>query len=199
MARIVIAMGAQRGRVFHLKQGLNRIGRTVENDFQIPDASVSSHHCEILQSNTSVSIRDLNSTNGTLADGIVVGGEAFYPLQKNLRLGSVHLELETEEVPVVRIPEVPMLERPVSSGKLPDGSPACPNHPEAAALFKCTKCEQTLCDCCVRGVGRKGGVKLVFCTLCSGPCVQLPSSGRRRKKKTILGWLTSTLKLPFSR
>jgi len=46
-----------------------KIGRNADNDIRLDDATVSSHHAEIVQSHTSVIIRDCNSTNGTYVNG----------------------------------------------------------------------------------------------------------------------------------
>lgn len=198
MAILSIITGAQRGRVYHLRPGTNRIGRSRDNDFQVPDTSVSGHHCELTRSETGILVRDLNSTNGTFVDGKVLPGDTSERLEQFLQIGTIQLELELErngaDAPVVRIPELPLLEKPVSSGKLPDGSPACANHPEGAATHQCRNCQQTLCDACVRVVGREGGNKLVFCTLCSAQCepvLFVPAAGQRNK---MFNWLTRRIK-----
>jgi len=46
-----------------------KIGRNADNDIRLDDATVSSHHAEILQTNDAVKIKDCNSTNGTYVNG----------------------------------------------------------------------------------------------------------------------------------
>ena len=46
-----------------------KIGRNSDNDIRLDDATVSSHHAEITQSEGEVNIRDCNSTNGTYVNG----------------------------------------------------------------------------------------------------------------------------------
>ena len=48
-----------------LKVEKTTIGRVDDNAFPIPEASVSSHHCEVLLRGADIVLRDLNSTNGT--------------------------------------------------------------------------------------------------------------------------------------
>lgn len=49
-----------------------KIGRNADNDIRLDDATVSSHHAEIIQSPTEVIIRDCGSTNGTYVNGNAV-------------------------------------------------------------------------------------------------------------------------------
>jgi hypothetical protein len=90
----------------------------------------------------------------------------------------------------------------ITSTVLPDGTPACVNHPELAATYRCAKCQQTLCESCVRMVRRMAGETLVFCTLCAGACeflgpVSAEPAHHGPVKKTFIGRLTQSLHLPF--
>ncbi len=71
------------------------IGRVDDNTFPIVEASVSSHHCEILLRGSEVVVRDLNSTNGTFISGEKITERTLKPGQI-LRLGQVELRLEAE-------------------------------------------------------------------------------------------------------
>lgn len=51
------------------------IGRLGDNDVQLDEGSVSSHHAEIVASNGNAVLRDLDSTNGTFRNGEQVTGE----------------------------------------------------------------------------------------------------------------------------
>lgn len=56
----------QEGRRFPLRQdGATRLGRALDNDIVIADASVSRHHAEIVATNGAFEVRDLKSHNGT--------------------------------------------------------------------------------------------------------------------------------------
>jgi hypothetical protein len=52
-----------------LKDGENTIGRSADNDICVGEDGVSGHHCRVTVNGASVTITDLNSTNGTLVDG----------------------------------------------------------------------------------------------------------------------------------
>lgn len=65
-----------------------RIGRAEDNDFVIPDGSVSSYHGEIINKGEGIELRDLGSTNGTHFDGARVE-QAEVGAGQSFRLGSV--------------------------------------------------------------------------------------------------------------
>jgi len=80
-----------------LKADKTTVGRVEDNTFQIAEASVSSHHCEILLRGSDVVIKDLNSTNGTFVNGEKISESVLKPGQ-TLRLGQVEMRLEAEGV-----------------------------------------------------------------------------------------------------
>jgi predicted component of type VI protein secretion system len=98
MAKLVIQSAEQKGRAYELKVDKTTVGRVDDNTFQIADASVSSHHCEILLRGTEVIIRDLNSTNGTFINEEKISESVLKPGQK-LRLGQIELSLESADAP----------------------------------------------------------------------------------------------------
>jgi len=95
MAKLVILSQGMTGRSHELKVDKTTIGRVDDNTFPIAEASVSSHHCEVLLRGTDVVIHDLNSTNGTFINGERITESVLKPGQ-TLRLGQVELRLETE-------------------------------------------------------------------------------------------------------
>ena len=103
MAKLVIQSAEQKGRSYELKVDKTTVGRVDDNTFQIADASVSSHHCEILLRGTDVVIKDLNSTNGTFINEDKISESILKPGQK-LRLGQIELSLETSDGPVPAAP-----------------------------------------------------------------------------------------------
>ncbi|MCX7871892.1 MAG: FHA domain-containing protein [Verrucomicrobiae bacterium] len=95
MARLVILSEGMTGRIYELKAEKTTVGRVEDNAFQIPEPSVSSHHCEIYLKGDEVLVKDLNSTNGTFIDGIQINEGVLKPGQI-LRLGQVLLRLESD-------------------------------------------------------------------------------------------------------
>jgi pSer/pThr/pTyr-binding forkhead associated (FHA) protein len=95
MAKLVILTQGMTGRAHELNVDRTTIGRVEDNTFQIADASVSSHHCEVLLRGGEVLIRDLNSTNGSYINDAQITESVLKPGQK-LRLGQIELKLETE-------------------------------------------------------------------------------------------------------
>ena len=95
MAKLVLLSQGLIGRTHELKVDKTTIGRVDDNTFPIVEASVSSHHCEILLQGADVLVRDLNSTNGTFINGEKITEAALRPGQV-LRLGQIEMRLETE-------------------------------------------------------------------------------------------------------
>src|ERR1051325_11780371 len=98
MAKLVLLSAGMTGRTHELKVDKTTIGRLEDNTFQIPEPSVSSHHCEVLLNGNAVVIKDLNSTNGTFINGDKISESPLKPGQV-LRLGQIELRLETDAAP----------------------------------------------------------------------------------------------------
>lgn len=98
MAKLVVLSEGFAGRTHELKGEKITIGRLEDNTFQIPEPSVSSHHCEILIRGKDIVVRDLQSTNGTFINGEPVTEAVLKPGQI-LRLGAVELRLEDDTAP----------------------------------------------------------------------------------------------------
>jgi len=98
MARIVLLSEGFNGRTYELKVDRTTVGRVSDNAFEIPEASVSSHHAEIILRGNDVLIRDLGSTNGTFINGEKIT-EAVLKAGQTLRFGTVEMRLDTGEAP----------------------------------------------------------------------------------------------------
>lgn len=98
MAKLVILSQGMTGRSHELKVDKTTIGRVDDNTFPIAEASVSSHHCEVLLRGNDVVVNDLNSTNGTFINGDKITGEAVLKPGQILRLGQIELRLDVEGV-----------------------------------------------------------------------------------------------------
>jgi pSer/pThr/pTyr-binding forkhead associated (FHA) protein len=124
MAKLVVLSAGMTGRTQELKVDKTTIGRLEDNTFQIAEASVSSHHCEVLLRGSDVVVRDLNSTNGTFINGEKVTEKAIKPGQI-LRLGQIELRLETDApaAPTKKhLDQTLVMQRGVSLNELEQGS-----------------------------------------------------------------------------
>jgi len=103
MARLVLLSEGFNGRTYELKVEKTTVGRVADNAFEIPEASVSSHHAEIILRGNDIVIRDLGSTNGTFINGEKITEAVLKPGQ-TLRFGTIDLRLDTGEGSVASAP-----------------------------------------------------------------------------------------------
>ncbi len=194
MARLLIKSNGFNERPIELQLGVNRVGRSPDNDIQIEHVTISARHCDLMLDNSGILVRDMDSTNGTFVAGEPVR-EARLSAGQTLHLGDVELLVEDTEIRI----EIPKftVPRPAPPVVLPNGSLLCPRHPEAQVTHQCTHCREMLCDACVRRIRRRGGKTLKLCPLCSHKCE--PLGGEKKKKRTLLTILQRTVKLPFVR
>ncbi len=132
MARLIIYSGTPQVRELELKPGANSLGRGNDNDIQIHDDSVSTHHAQIIVDGSSAFIKDLNSTNGTFINDSQVNEGVLQPGQ-SLRLGGVELILQADApaAAVIRTDVSSPDPAPVPAGRsLKPSSP----HPTTAIL-----------------------------------------------------------------
>lgn len=194
--------GITQPATFELEQGFNTLGRNPTNDFRVHDATVSSFHCEIVFSESSVLVRDLGSTNGTFIDGKRVEEDTLRAGQI-LRLGSAELRLEARGEPEtarVTIPKVSVEQLPAPK-TLADGYPACLNHPGVHASHRCKRCQKDFCSECVHVLRLAGGNMRVFCPACSSQCESLPlppgaqTTPPKKKEESLLSRLSQTIRI----
>jgi hypothetical protein len=173
MVRLRIEGSPQGVREILLKPGLNRLGRVEDNDFQVSDDSISSHHCQIELKDGVITVWDLNSTNGTFIDGQPIQQATLHPGQV-LSLGTVPMVCEADsDGETARVLAGPF---PPAASPLPapaaGGIEVCNHHPQAAAKWCCLKCGTAFCSTCVNTT-RVGGEFFRACTRCGGSCVSV--------------------------
>jgi len=123
MAKLVLLSAGMTGRTYDLKAEKTSIGRVEDNQFQIAEPSISSHHCEVLLRGNDVVVKDLNSTNGTFINGEKVTESPLKPGQI-LRLGQVEIRLETDASPTApkKLSQTMVMQRGVSLTELEQGA-----------------------------------------------------------------------------
>ncbi len=162
-----------------LQPGLNRLGRVEDNDFQIADDSVSSHHCQIELKDGVITVWDLDSTNGTFIDGQPIRQAVLHPGQV-LGLGTVPLicqkDPDGEPTGVSAGPPPAAGGFPAMESSIPApvaGNPdVCAEHPQTAAKWCCVKCGSAFCTACVKTT-RVGGEFFRACPKCGGSCLSV--------------------------
>ena len=83
MAKLVVSFPAGSETSHDLSDDHITVGRLPDNVIQIEDASVSSHHAELVRRDGGYTVRDLDSTNGTRVNGETVTEQ---PLQEGDRV-----------------------------------------------------------------------------------------------------------------
>lgn len=192
MARLLIKSEEFGNQIMELKLGVNRVGRSAGNDFQIEHPTISATHCELLVADGELIVRDCSSTNGTFFDGERIK-EVRLGAGQTFALGDVEILVESTDMKVA-IPQFDM-PRPAPPIVLSDGSLICPRHPKAKVTHQCVHCREVMCDACVHRLRRRGGKLLKLCPTCSHECELI--GGSKKKRKSLLNFLHRTVKLPF--
>src|ERR1041385_1013047 len=97
MARLIVKTQNGGGQVIELKLGVNRLGRSPDNDFQIEHATISALHCEVHLEGEELIVRDCDSTNGTFVRGEPIQHAALSAGQ-SFSLGDVEILVETTDL-----------------------------------------------------------------------------------------------------
>lgn len=181
---------------FELVPGLNKLGRNPTNDVRVSDPSISSFHAEITFEGATIRVVDLGSTNGTFIDEVRITEGHLTPESK-LRLGNVRFGIE--EMAVTPVCQVPQNAAGPAPAALVDLAPSCVYHSGSRAAYRCENCAGAFCPECVKVVGQGQFVATTICPMCKGQCYALPSHAPERQRQGLLGRLTQTLKVPFSR
>jgi pSer/pThr/pTyr-binding forkhead associated (FHA) protein len=95
-----------------------------DNTFQIADASVSSHHAEIVLRGSDILVKDLNSTNGTFINNEKISEAVLLPGQ-TLRFGQVEIKIDDGK-PVTAPAGSPPAPAPVAPKKQVEGTMIIP-------------------------------------------------------------------------
>ncbi len=112
MTRLYMIRGPMQGHAFDLNDSTTSIGRSIDNDIQIDDPSVSRFHAKINSKGDDLFIEDMKSQNGTLIDGKAIPPFETVQLRKgiSIALGNILFILGKQSgagEPVTRIDEVP--------------------------------------------------------------------------------------------
>ncbi len=87
---LVVLSGRDRGTEREIAGEVFHIGKGLENDLVLGDATVSRRHCQIRREGPGYLLRDLDSTNGTMLDGADIK-EAWLKGGAVLTVGDVEL------------------------------------------------------------------------------------------------------------
>lgn len=195
MAQLQIQTEGFDNRLLVLRLGVNRVGRSPDADFCIAHSTVSGLHCELVLRESGVTVRDLDSTNGTFVNDSRVR-EAELSAGQTLRLGDVELRVDNVDA-TVAIPKYNRTDLPAPPVVVDDGKIVCPRHRLAHVTYQCTVCKEVMCDACVHQLRRKGGKKvLLLCPVCSG-AVEPFGGPRQPVKKSLFSRVAETVKLKF--
>src|SRR5215468_3812665 len=91
--RLRVLDGHDRGRVLVSSGARTLVGTDAKTDLTLTDPTVSRFHCELVVANGVVTVRDLDSKNGTVVSGVAVR-EARLDPEATLRLGNTQLRFE---------------------------------------------------------------------------------------------------------
>lgn len=89
---LIMVEGDLPGQVFRIAPGRHIIGRKPECDIRIRERAVSGAHAEVVRVRDTVTIHDLNSTNGTLLDGEKLRRSATLAPGQLLKIGNCVLK-----------------------------------------------------------------------------------------------------------
>jgi hypothetical protein len=152
MAKLIIRTEGLTAEVIELKPGVNRLGRSSRNDFQLDHHSISRFHAEVIVTEHWICVRDMDSSNG-----VFVNDEQVQ-------------ECPLENGNILRLGDVSMLVKDAPVLKTPRELAACEYHPETAATMMCKQCHRKFCGSCIHILRRTGGQILRLCPACSGHC-----------------------------
>ena len=103
--KLLIISGPLQGQEFVINKEVFSIGSGKQNDLTLSDSTISKRHCEITVDEGGYQIRDLESTNGTLVQGVKVAA-AFLNPGTEFQLGKTRVIFcplqESRDIPLSR-------------------------------------------------------------------------------------------------
>lgn len=112
--RLVVEAGPDKGREIVVPVGVLSLGRASENDVSLLDPILSRHHCQLSYDGVNLTVKDLDSANGTLVNGADVTGCKLH-LGDCVEIGDTRM----------RVTEVPGETAPETAAK-DEGKPPAP-------------------------------------------------------------------------
>ena len=88
--KLLVISGPLQGQEFVISKDVFSIGSGKQNDLTMDDSTISRRHCEITIGEDGYQIRDLDSTNGTLVQGVKVAS-AFLNPGAEFQIGTTHI------------------------------------------------------------------------------------------------------------
>lgn len=100
MWSLIIRSSNEARREHILKAGRNVLGRRIDNDVTLQDGAASGYHAEIHYDKTSdtITIQDLESTNGTFVNGKRIYNSQILYHEDNIRIGVCLITLISSEI-----------------------------------------------------------------------------------------------------
>lgn len=89
--QLIVLSSSAKGKKLDLNRPLTKIGKKEDNDLVLDEKTVSRNHVEIVQTEDSYLLKDLDSTNGTFINDIRVK-EAYLSPGDVIRIGTVRVE-----------------------------------------------------------------------------------------------------------
>jgi hypothetical protein len=100
--KFVVVDGQSLGQVIQLHPGDYTLGRGAQADLKLDDLAVSRQHAQLTVQSGGVTVKDLNTANGTLVNGAPLLGVRRIKPGDRIRVGETVLELQREREQPVR-------------------------------------------------------------------------------------------------
>ena len=102
VARLVVEVQSGPDQGTRVEGERIRAGTAADNDVVLTDDAVSKYHVELVGTDAGVQIRDLGSTNGTIAGGLRLGS-VLAPLDTTIQVGRTQLVVGGAKPAVVEL------------------------------------------------------------------------------------------------
>ncbi len=100
--KLIVLSEQMRGKTFELSKDLYTAGRVDERDICIKDPTISSHHCDLVKTGDTFTIKDNGSTNGSRVNNVPIKEQE---LQNSdiLQLGGIELLFDCDNKSVTTV------------------------------------------------------------------------------------------------